>query len=29
MDINKTYCGDCLEVMQTFPDNSIDLLITK
>ena len=26
MDINIIYCGDCLEVMQKIPDNSIDLI---
>ncbi|MAH46455.1 hypothetical protein CMI37_11525 [Candidatus Pacearchaeota archaeon] len=28
MEINKIYAGDCLEVMQEFPDNSIDTIIT-
>ena len=26
---NQIICGDCLEVMKTFPDNSIDLIITS
>ncbi|GAI30744.1 unnamed protein product, partial [marine sediment metagenome] len=25
--INKLICGDCLEVMKEFPDNSIDSVI--
>jgi len=28
MELNKIYQGDCLEVMKTFPDNSIDTIIT-
>ena len=28
MKLNKIYNGDCLEVMKTFPDNSIDTIIT-
>lgn len=24
MEINKVYLGDCIEVMKTFPDNSVD-----
>lgn len=28
MEVNKIYHGDCLEVLKTFPDNSIDLIIT-
>lgn len=27
--MNKLYLGDCLEVMKTFPDNSIDLVVTS
>jgi len=27
--INKTICGDCLEVMRQMPSNSIDLVITS
>lgn len=27
MEINKLYLGDCLEVMKTFPDKSIELII--
>jgi len=26
--INKIICGDCLEVMENIPDNSIDLILT-
>lgn len=26
---NKIICGDCLEVMKTFPDESFDLVITS
>lgn len=29
MDLNKIYKGDCLEVMRTFPDKSIDCVITS
>ncbi len=29
MELNKIYCGDCLEVMKTFPDNSIDCCVTS
>jgi site-specific DNA-methyltransferase (adenine-specific) len=28
MELNKIYCGDCLEVMEGLPDNSIDLILT-
>ena len=28
MELNKIYNGDCLEVMRTFPDNSIDTILT-
>jgi len=28
MELNKIYQGDCLKVMKTFPDNSIDTIIT-
>lgn len=28
MELNKIYCGDCLEIMKTFPDKSIDLVLT-
>lgn len=24
MEVNKVYLGDCIEVMKTFPENSID-----
>lgn len=26
---NKIHCGDCKEVLKTFPDNSIDLIVTS
>lgn len=29
MEINKIYLGDCLDVMRTFPDKSIDSVITS
>lgn len=29
MEINKIYCGDCLKVMITMPDNFIDLIVTS
>jgi len=28
LPINQIICGDCLEVMKTFPDKSIDLIVT-
>ena len=28
MELNKIYCGDCLEVMKTMEDKSVDLIIT-
>ena len=28
MKINHIYCGDCLAIMKTFPDKSVDLIIT-
>jgi len=28
MELNKIYNGDCLEVMETFPDKSVDLVLT-
>ena len=28
MEINKIYQGDCLESLKTFPDNSIDAIVT-
>ena len=28
MQANKIICGDCLEVMKDFPDNSVDLVLT-
>ncbi len=28
-NLNKIYCGDCLEIMKTLPDNFIDLIITS
>ena len=29
METNKIYQGDCIEVMKTFPENSIDLIVTS
>jgi site-specific DNA-methyltransferase (adenine-specific) len=28
MELNKIYCGDCLELMKELPDKSIDLVLT-
>ena len=28
IELNKIYCGDCLEVMKQIPDKSIDLVLT-
>jgi site-specific DNA-methyltransferase (adenine-specific) len=28
MELNKIYCGDCLELMKQIDDNSVDILIT-
>lgn len=28
MEINKVYQGDCIEVLKTFPDNSVDCILT-
>ena len=28
MKLNHIYCGDCIEVMRGFPDNSVDLIVT-
>ena len=27
--LNKIHCGDCNEILQKLPDNSIDLVITS
>ncbi len=27
MELNKIICGDCLEVMKTFPDKSFDMIL--
>jgi site-specific DNA-methyltransferase (adenine-specific) len=27
--LNKIHCGDCSEILQTIPDNSVDLVITS
>ena len=27
MELNKIYCGDCLEVMPSIPDKSIDMIL--
>lgn len=29
LPINQVICGDCLDVMKTFPDKSIDLVVTS
>ena len=29
IELNKIYCGDCLEVMKQIPDKSIDLTVTS
>ncbi len=29
LDLNKVYCGDCLEVMKDIDDKSIDLVVTS
>ena len=29
MEVNKIYHGNCLDVMATFPDNSVDLIVTS
>lgn len=29
IEVNKIYQGDCLEVLKTFPDNSIDCVVTS
>ena len=29
LELNKIYCGDCLEVMKQIPDKSIDLTVTS
>ena len=29
METNKIICGDCLDVMLTIPDNSVDLILTS
>lgn len=29
MDKNKIYLGNCIDIMQSFPDNSIDLIVTS
>ena len=29
LPINQIICGDCLEVMRKFPDNSVDLIVTS
>jgi site-specific DNA-methyltransferase (adenine-specific) len=28
LELNKVYCGDCLDIMKDIPDNSIDLVLT-
>jgi len=29
LDLNKIICGDCLNVMQTLPENCVDLVVTS
>lgn len=29
MEVNHVYCGDCREVMATFPEDSVDLVVTS
>lgn len=29
LELNKIYCGDSLEVLKTFPDESVDCVITS
>ncbi len=29
MELNKIYCGDCLDLMKQIPDESIDLVVTS
>ena len=29
MQLDKIHCGDNVQIMQTFPDNSIDLTVTS
>jgi len=29
MEVNKIYQGDCLDILKTFPDESIDMVITS
>jgi DNA modification methylase len=29
LDINKIYCGNCIDILETFPDRSIDCCITS
>ena len=29
LELNKIYCGDCLEVMRRIDNNSIDIVITS
>ena len=28
LELNKIYCGDCLNIMRDMPDNSVDLVLT-
>ena len=27
-DLGRLYCGDCLDVMKSMPDNSVDSIVT-
>jgi DNA modification methylase len=29
VEINKIYCDDNIKILQTFPDNSVDLIVTS
>ena len=29
MDVNRVYCGDAREVMETFPDGVVDMCVTS
>ena len=29
LPLNKVVCGDCEQVLKSFPDNSIDLIVTS
>ena len=29
MEVNKIYCGSCLDVLKTFPDECVDCVVTS